>query len=475
MSSIATLRGVALRPGVSANRRLYTPELIRGAHEALRADLASGKSVPVMFTSHAKAGEDDVLSVVASLRGVGLTADHQLTYEAEVADTTAGRDLLTLVRDGHVPGVSIRGEWVGEMREVPDESGALAITADGLRISGIDFTTRPGVSGAHAMVADSSSRESASRSPRAITESAEPALVEEANKTPYGDVQYADPGYQADKVKRYPLDTEKHVRAAWSYINQADNAAKYTAAQARRIRARIKAAMKRFGIKASESAPGQWVYEDVAITVSADRPALIPVDPDGDGDVDALVCPTCGSVRQVTDPAMNPDAAQDGDVSAEAEDDDDMGPHQENAVSDAAPITESQPEAKPAELSESTIAAIGAAVAAALKESQTPAAPVATPAQEQAPALTEATVKEIAEKAASDAREQMKGELMDLIRRGVIAVKRQGLVAQESAPAAAPAEEAKPLHKASTNELREHASSVFGEWAAQSFPQVKAG
>lgn len=67
------------------------------------------------------------------------------------------------------------------------------------------------------------------------------------SKQPYGDVKYADPGYQKDGKKRYPLDTETHVRAAWSYINQADNASLYTAEQLASIKAKIKAAMKDIG------------------------------------------------------------------------------------------------------------------------------------------------------------------------------------------------------------------------------------
>lgn len=35
------------------------------------------------------------------------------------------------------------------------------------------------------------------------------------NKEPYGSVAYADPGYQSDGKKRYPIDTEAHIRAAW--------------------------------------------------------------------------------------------------------------------------------------------------------------------------------------------------------------------------------------------------------------------
>ncbi len=64
-------------------------------------------------------------------------------------------------------------------------------------------------------------------------------------KKPYGNVTYADPGYQADKKKRYPLDTAAHVKAAWSYINMDKNASQYTPAQVSSIKGRIKAAAKK--------------------------------------------------------------------------------------------------------------------------------------------------------------------------------------------------------------------------------------
>lgn len=74
------------------------------------------------------------------------------------------------------------------------------------------------------------------------------ALETRADKTPYGNVTYADPGYQADKVERYPLDSADHCRAAWSYINQKDNAAKYTPQQLTVIKDRIVVAAKKYGI-----------------------------------------------------------------------------------------------------------------------------------------------------------------------------------------------------------------------------------
>lgn len=86
---------------------------------------------------------------------------------------------------------------------------------------------------------------------------------------PYGDVSYADPGYR-DSKKRYPIDTPEHIRAAWSYINQQQNAGQYTPDQLKQIKARIVAAAKKAGIQISEDSmsmtyplnpPSSW-FED---------------------------------------------------------------------------------------------------------------------------------------------------------------------------------------------------------------------
>ncbi len=62
----------------------------------------------------------------------------------------------------------------------------------------------------------------------------------------YGDVKFADP-----VNNKYPIDTPEHVRAAWSYINHKDNAAKYDADEVEKIKGRIRAAAKRHDVKIS--------------------------------------------------------------------------------------------------------------------------------------------------------------------------------------------------------------------------------
>ena len=71
---------------------------------------------------------------------------------------------------------------------------------------------------------------------------------ESRGKKPYGNVAYAD-----SKNGKYPIDTLKHVKAAWAYINKAKNAAKYplNGVTLASVKAKIKAAAKKFGIKIS--------------------------------------------------------------------------------------------------------------------------------------------------------------------------------------------------------------------------------
>jgi HK97 family phage prohead protease len=96
---------------------------------------------------------------------------------------------------------------------------------------------------------------------------------------PYGDVKYADP-----KNGKYPVDTEEHARAAWSYINMPKNASQYpmNGVTLAEVKAAIMVACKKFGIDTSggDSAPASgasraeymrlYNLEDIHILRSAD-------------------------------------------------------------------------------------------------------------------------------------------------------------------------------------------------------------
>jgi HK97 family phage prohead protease len=81
-------------------------------------------------------------------------------------------------------------------------------------------------------------------------------------KKPYGNVTYADP-----KNGKYPIDTEAHAKAAWSYINMPKNAAQYpmNGVTLSEVKARIRAACKKFGISISDQSNSQQLAPDIDV------------------------------------------------------------------------------------------------------------------------------------------------------------------------------------------------------------------
>jgi hypothetical protein len=59
----------------------------------------------------------------------------------------------------------------------------------------------------------------------------------------YGDTTFADP-----VNNKYPIDTAGRIKAAWAYIHQPSNAVKYTSAELRSIKARVRRAAKARGV-----------------------------------------------------------------------------------------------------------------------------------------------------------------------------------------------------------------------------------
>lgn len=281
---IGTITGIALVPGVSRNGRLYTAEAIGRACARAQQRLAEQDAAPLTMLTHHEAGDDSSL-IVGRLTALKQLPDGSAQYSADLADTDEARRIAALVdTNGGSPflrGVSIRGAWVGKVRTERGPDGSQVQTADDLEIDGLDFTRKPGVPGARVDTftpADAGApAETASDGRVLITESVQEALVdttltEAADKggdtsKPYGDVTYADPGYQKDKQKRYPLDTKTRAKAAWSYINQADNARLYTAAQLKRIKQRITKALKGYGV--TVAAQEGWLIDPAAQVTEA--------------------------------------------------------------------------------------------------------------------------------------------------------------------------------------------------------------
>jgi len=199
--------GIAIRPGVSRNKRRYTPEVLALANERLAARLADPAGLPATMRSHHAAG-DDSTHIAGSLTKAELTADGAIHYEGLLADTAVGRDISALATpdaDGHqhLRNVSIRGWWLGPVTE--DAQGNE--TASDLEIDGLDFTANPGVPDATV----SATKESVVSERHVIFESVEDAIITtEADTKPKPltpGSNYADPGYRSDKKPNRSLSS----------------------------------------------------------------------------------------------------------------------------------------------------------------------------------------------------------------------------------------------------------------------------
>ncbi|MFF7158119.1 hypothetical protein [Streptomyces sp. NPDC008139] len=144
--ALATVTGTALVPGVSRNRRLYTADVIGKAVQRAQARIDSG-AAPLTTLTHHEAG-DDSTRIVGAIRRIWQEADGTAKYEADIADTSHGRDILALV-SGENPvlkGVSIRGAWIGPIQRVIYNGETVETGA--LELDGLDYTRKPGVLGA---------------------------------------------------------------------------------------------------------------------------------------------------------------------------------------------------------------------------------------------------------------------------------------------------------------------------------------
>lgn len=146
--AFASISGVALAPGVSRNRRLYTPELIAKAAKRMQERLADPNGLPIVMRTHHDAG-DDSAKIVGRITSVSVDKNQSLRYKADLYDTFHAREIANLVtpQQPALRSVSIHGYWMGDTKQVQTDEG-LATTAEDLEIDAIDFTASPGVDGA---------------------------------------------------------------------------------------------------------------------------------------------------------------------------------------------------------------------------------------------------------------------------------------------------------------------------------------
>lgn len=241
MGSIATISGVALAPGVSRNRRLYTPELIAKAAARMQERLADPNGLPIVMRTHHDAG-DDSAKIVGRVTEVTVDDNKALRYKAKLYDTFHAREIANLVtpKEPALRSVSIHGYWMGNTKQVSHEGG-MATTADDLEIDAIDFTASPGVDGALIDAGSGKATESGGVYRTPISESIEAnvTLVEEGSAW----VDRRGRQYELDHVEeaKYSADDMKDLLAKGQAMKNASGEPSYPIADVSDLKKAIKA------------------------------------------------------------------------------------------------------------------------------------------------------------------------------------------------------------------------------------------
>jgi hypothetical protein len=238
----------------------YSPE--RGTQRPIAKPItviAEGKSNPaklIVSMSEIKANFDD-----GAVEHVTIPTSHS----DGVLENTGFAKQLRMVKDEE-------GRWVlqaaldftePDVREMA-RRGTVANTSGGILfgyvrkedgkkydavLGHVALTNKPWLSGMKPFGVEDSEKPTASLS---FAEATAEDLVE-LEGLDLASVDYADPGYRIDGVKRLPLGNELEVRHAWAYLADPKNANVYTKADYKKVKVKAKKALHRFGIKVGMS------------------------------------------------------------------------------------------------------------------------------------------------------------------------------------------------------------------------------
>lgn len=202
---------------------------------------------PVMYAQH-ECG--DVMAACSALQALAQIAGSELGEgnpgEGTLPQITKAMRLLVAYVTKEIDAIDAggAGETKAAMVESSDTLGGAAVRPDAKGISQRDDV-------------------SSADKKRAVSE--------------YGKVEFADA-----KNKKYPVDTEDHIRAAWTYVNQAKNQAAYKPAEIAAIKDKIITAWKKVIDKAgppSAATKGvEFIGDDLAVCPGYSVKAL-----EGDG------------------------------------------------------------------------------------------------------------------------------------------------------------------------------------------------
>lgn len=141
------IRGIAMKKNVlSANNKFYSGQLVESVVNKISNIIKKNGSYPItMMADHPTIGTNKTLSTIGKLTNIYLDGDNAI-IEAEIANTSLGRDAQELIKGKFVEGLSIRASN-GKFRKRYID-GKMVNDVLEMELKGVDLVTNPGVDGA---------------------------------------------------------------------------------------------------------------------------------------------------------------------------------------------------------------------------------------------------------------------------------------------------------------------------------------
>lgn len=141
------IKGIAMiKNSLSANGKFYSDKLVEGTVNKVASVIESNGSFPLsMMADHPGIVSNQTLSTVGKITAMYIEGDNAM-IEAEIANTSVGKDVQELIRGKFVEGLSIRasnGKF--QNRYIGDKLVNDVIEMD---LKGVDLVVNPGVHGA---------------------------------------------------------------------------------------------------------------------------------------------------------------------------------------------------------------------------------------------------------------------------------------------------------------------------------------
>lgn len=140
------VRGIFMKKNsLSRNGRYYSDKIVESTVESMSNIIEGKGSYPIsMMADHPGVASNKTLSTIGKITNVFLDGDNAV-LEAEIANTSLGKDVQELIRGGFVEGLSIRATNGKFKKRYIDDK--LVNDVLEMEIKGVDLVVNPGVDG----------------------------------------------------------------------------------------------------------------------------------------------------------------------------------------------------------------------------------------------------------------------------------------------------------------------------------------